>query len=87
MVLPVSAHDGSLLSPPEIVTRGFIYVKESEELMKELQNIASEAAQSSPRKRGRDDGEMRGAVKSAVSSYLFKTTKRNPMVIPVVTRL
>ena len=39
------------------------------------------------RKRGRDDGELKGSVKSAVSSYLFKTTKRNPMVIPVVTRL
>ena len=46
-----------------------------------------DAAEGVSRKRGRDDGELRGAVKSAVSSYLFKTTKRNPMVIPVVTRL
>ena len=38
-------------------------------------------------KRARDDGELRGTVKSAVSSYLFKNTKRSPMVIPVVTRL
>ena len=87
VVLPVASYDGVLLSPPEIVTRGFIYVKESGDLMKELQNIAAEAAESVYRKRSRDEGELRGIVKSAVSSYLYKTTRRSPMVIPVVTRL
>ena len=87
VVMPVSSHDGALLSQPEIITRGFIYVKESGDLMRELQNVAMDAAESVAHKRSRDDGELKGAVKSAVSSYLFKTTKRNPMVIPVVTRL
>ena len=87
VVLPISAYDGGLLCPPEIVTRGFIYVKESGDLMKELQSVAMDAAESVSRKRSRDDGELRGAVKSAVSSYLFKNTKRSPMVIPVVTKL
>ena len=87
VVLPISAHNGALLSEPEIITRGFIYVKESGDLMKELQAVAMDAAETVSRKRSRDDGELRGAVKSAVSSYLFKTTKRSPMVIPVVTRL
>ncbi|MCI8909393.1 MAG: ribonuclease J [Oscillibacter sp.] len=87
VVMPISAHNGDLLSEPEIITRGFIYVKESGDLMKELQSVALEAASSVTRRRGRDDGELRGTVKSAVSSYLFKTTRRSPMVIPVVTRL
>ncbi len=87
VVMPVSAHNGALLSPPEIITRGFIYVKESGDLMKDLQNVAMDAAEPISRKRGRDDGELKGAVKAAVSSYLFKNTKRSPMVIPVVTRL
>ena len=86
VVLPISAHSGDLLSEPEIITRGFIYVKESGDLMKELQSVALDAAENVSHRR-RDDGELRGAVKSAVSSYLFKTTKRNPMVIPVITRL
>ena len=55
--------------------------------MKELQGVALEAAESVSHKRARDDGELRGAVKSAISSYLFKTTRRSPMVIPVITRL
>ena len=87
VVMPISSHDGALMSPPEIITRGFIYVKESGDLMKELQNIAMDAAESVSRKRSRDDGELKGVVKSAVSSYLFKNTRRSPMVIPVVTRL
>ena len=87
VVMPVSSHDGALLCEPEIITRGFIYVKESGDLMKELQAVAMDAADSVSRKRSRDDGELKGAVKSAISSYLFKTTKRSPMVIPVVTRL
>jgi ribonuclease J len=87
VVMPISSYDGGLLSEPEIVTRGFIYVKESGDLMKELQNVAMEAAMSVARKRSRDEGELRGVVKAAVSNYLFKTTKRSPMVIPVVTRL
>ena len=85
VVLPVSSHDGNLISEPEIITRGFIYVKESGDLMKELQGVARDAAENVRRRK--DDGELKGSVKSAVSSYLFKTTKRNPMVIPVVTRL
>ena len=85
VVLPVSSHDGNLISEPEIITRGFIYVKESGDLMKELQGVARDAVENVRRRR--DDGELKGSVKSAVSSYLFKTTRRSPMVIPVVTRL
>lgn len=87
VVLPISSHSGDLLSEPEIITRGFIYVKESGDILKELQAVARDAADAVSHRRARDDGELRGAVKSAVSSYLFKTTRRSPMVIPVVTRL
>ena len=87
VVLPVSSHDGRLLSRPEIITRGFIYVKESEDLMRELENLSMDAAEGVAGRRGRDESDLKGAVKSAVSNYLFKTTKRNPMVIPVVTKL
>ena len=87
VVLPVSSHDGRLLSRPEIITRGFIYVKESEDLLRELENLAMVAAEGVSGRRGRDESDLKGAVKSAVSNYLFKTTKRNPMVIPVVTKL
>ena len=87
VVLPISAQNGDLLAPPEIITRGFIYVKESEDLMNELQSIVLESIEGLQGKRARDIAEIRNAVKSAVSNYLFKTLKRSPMVLPVVTKL
>ena len=90
VVVILNVQNGQLLHEPEIITRGFIYVKESEELMHELRDVAHSAAQGVIGKGGKnskDMGELRGAVKSAVSNYLFKHTKRSPMVIPVVNKL
>ena len=90
VVVILNVQNGQLLHEPEIITRGFIYVKESEELMHELRDVAYNAAQGVIGKGGKnskDMGELRGAVKSAVSNYLFKHTKRSPMVIPVVNKL
>ena len=87
VVLPISAHDGYMLAEPEIITGGFIYVKESEELMNELKTVVMSAAEGVLGRRSRDIGELMGAIKSGVSIYLFKTTKRSPMVIPVITKL
>ena len=87
VVLPVSAHNGDLLAEPEIITRGFIYVKDSEELLQDLRNLTMSTAEAFRGKRGRDMNELKGAIRSAVSNYLFKATKRSPMVLPVITRL
>ena len=72
---------------PEIVTRGFVYVKESEELLQEMRKVAMKAVDSMSARRRKDDGEVCRTVKSAVSSYLYKQTKRSPMIIPMVTKL
>ena len=87
IVLPMSSHDHQLLCPPEIVTRGFVYVKESEELLEDMRRVATEAVDGMSAKKRRDDGDVCRAVRSAVSSYLYKTTKRSPMIIPMVTKL
>ena len=87
VVLPMSSHDHQLLCPPEIVTRGFVYVKESEELLHQLREVAQKTVDAMPARKRRDDGEVSRAVRSAVSSYLYKHTKRSPMVIPMVTKL
>ncbi|MBD8995821.1 MAG: ribonuclease J, partial [Clostridiales bacterium] len=87
IVLPMSSHNHQLLCPPEIVTRGFVYVKESEELLDTLSRIATDTVDGMSAKKRRDDGDVCRAVRSAVSSYLYKTTKRSPMIIPMVTKL
>ncbi len=83
----LSAQDGAIISGPDIITRGFIYVKESEELMEELRNVAIEAIERCGRKRVRDWTAIKTAIKNDLSGYLFKTTKRNPMILPVIMEI
>ena len=83
----LSSQDGSVISGPDIITRGFIYVKESEELMQELQEVAMEAIERCNRKRSRDWATIKSAIKNDLSGYLYKTTKRNPMILPVIMEI
>ena len=83
----LSAEDGAILTGPDIITRGFIYVKESEELMDELREVATEAIERCQRKHIRDWSTIKSAIKNDLSGYLYKTTKRNPMILPVIMEL
>ena len=83
----LSAEDGMVLTGPDIITRGFIYVKESEELMEELREVAMEAIERCQRKHIRDWSTIKSAIKNDLSGYLYKTTKRNPMILPVIMEL
>ena len=83
----ISAEDGSVITGPDIITRGFVYVKESEELMEELREVAMEAIERCGRKRIRDWTTIKSAIKNDLSGYLFKTTKRNPMILPVIMEI
>ena len=83
----ISAQDGSIITGPDIITRGFIYVKESEELMEELRLVALEAIDRCQRKRVRDWTTIKTAIKNDLSGYLYKTTKRNPMILPVIMEI
>lgn len=87
VVLPVSSYDHKLLSDPEFVTRGFVYVKEAEELIVELKRITLETVRNCEESGITDWNVIKGKVKSSVSSYLFKTTNRSPMILPVITEV
>ena len=87
VVVNLSSEDGSVLTGPDIITRGFIYVKESEELMEALENVAMEAIERCQRKHIRDWTTIKSAIKNDLSGYLYKTTKRNPMILPVISEI
>ena len=77
-----------LLSGPDIVSRGFVYVRESEELMEEVKQIAADAINRClDRKASVDRMELKTAVKDDLSKYLYSKTKRKPMVLPVIMNL
>ena len=85
--LNLSSQDGGVISGPDIITRGFIYVKESEDLMESLREVAMEAVERCQRKHIRDWSTIKSAIKNDISGYLYKTTKRNPMILPVIMEI
>ena len=83
----LSSQDGSIISGPDIITRGFIYVKESEDMMEGLREVAMEAVERCGRKRSRDWATIKSAIKNDLGGYLYKQTKRNPMILPVIMEI
>ena len=84
VALSMSGEDGALVSGPDIITRGFVYVKESEGLLEELRKVALEAIQSVDTRYNTDWSAIKGAIKGDLSGYLYKKTKRSPMILPVI---
>ncbi|MBE6983031.1 MAG: ribonuclease J [Ruminococcaceae bacterium] len=83
----LSSQDGGIITGPDIITRGFIYVKESEQLMDDLREVAIEAIERCYRRRSRDFATIKSAIKNDLSGYLYKTTKRSPMILPVIMEI
>ena len=84
VVLSMSGEDGTLVSGPDIITRGFVYVKESEGLLEELRQVAMEAIDSVDVRFSTDWAAIKAVIKSDLSGYLYKKTKRSPMILPVI---
>lgn len=84
VVMTLSGEDNSIVSGPDIITRGFIYVKESEKQLAELKTVTLEALEECERQGIRDTANIKSVVKQRLSDYLYKATKRNPMILPVI---
>ncbi len=84
VALSMSGENGALISGPDIITRGFVYVKESEGLLEELRQVALEAIRDVDTRYNTDWSAIKGAIKGGLSGYLYKKTKRSPMILPVI---
>lgn len=87
VVMALSSEDGSLISAPDIITRGFVYVKESEDLLAEMRRVVMETIDGCRNHRITDWASIKGKVKSNLSGYIYRTTKRSPMILPVITEI
>lgn len=83
-VVSMSSEDGAVVSGPDIITRGFVYVKESEGLMEELRKVAINALAHCQRDHCTDWAAIKADIKNDLSNFLYKKTKRNPMILPVI---
>lgn len=87
VVMPYSVEEHVLIGEPEIVTRGFIYVKEAEALMEELKRVVLETTDACEMQHITDWTAIKSKVKSNLSGYLYKTMRRSPMILPVISEI
>lgn len=84
VVMSLEKSTGYLVAGPEIVTRGFVYVKESDELMEEARLIVDEAIESCLDRGVTDWGKLKSVTKDVLGRYVWEKTKRRPMIMPII---
>ena len=83
-VATVSLNEGILMAGPEIISRGFVYVRENEELIDGAKDVCQRAIIDALDDDVRDWGELKNVVKNALSKYIFAKTKRKPVILPIL---
>lgn len=84
IVMTFEKYSNQLLSGPDIVSRGFVYVREAEDLLDESRKVVTEAVLDCIDKNITDWGKIKMIVKESLSEYLWKTIKRHPMILPII---
>lgn len=84
VVLTLEKYTNQLLAGPEIVSRGFVYVRESEDLMEEAHEIASSVVERDLAKANPDWMKIKNDLRDSLGDYLWKKMKRNPMILPII---
>lgn len=84
IVVTLEKYSNQVLSGPDIVSRGFVYVRESENLMDECRYVVNDALERCLSSNVTDWGKIKMEIKDTLSEYLWKKTKRNPMILPII---
>ena len=84
VVLTLEKYSGQLVAGPDIVTRGFVYVREAEELLDEARAIVSDSVQTCMDKNITDWSKIKNIIKDDLSEYLWKKIKRNQVILPII---
>ncbi len=86
-VVSISAETGTLIAGPDIISRGFVYVRESEELMDGAREATKEALDRTIARGNADWNALKAAMRGAIGDYMYEKTKRSPMILPVVMEI
>ena len=84
VVLTLEKYSGQLVAGPDIVTRGFVYVREAEELLDEAREVVSGSVETCMDKNITDWSKIKNIIKDDLSEYLWKKMKRNPVILPII---
>ena len=84
VVLTLEKYSNQLLAGPDIVSRGFVYVRESESLMEDARRVVSDALDDCLNHNISDWGKIKNVIRGSLGDFLWKQTKRNPMILPII---
>ena len=84
VVLTLSKEDGSTIAGPDIISRGFVYVREADDLMEEAKKKVVLAIEDCQRRNIKDWSSSKNAIRDSLKKYIYQTMKRNPMILPVI---
>lgn len=76
--------EGKVVSGPDIISRGFVYVRESEDLIEDAKNVVRKILNDDSRDNLKDWNGLKSDIRDNLRSYIFKNTKRNPMILPII---
>ena len=84
VVVTISKEDGKVLAGPDIISRGFVYVRESEDLMDGAKNVIKDVLHECEEKNIKEWAYLKNNIKENLKEYLYTKTKRNPMILPII---
>lgn len=87
IVMTMDQSTGEIVAGPDVITRGFVYVRESENIMDDVKNAIREEVQKLEYKGIRDWSTIKSTLKDHIRDYIFQKTKRNPMILPIIMSL
>ncbi len=87
VVVTIESESGSVVAGPDIVSRGFVYVRESEALMEEARQLVKRTLSDCQEKGVREWSAMKLSIKDQLSSFIYKKTKRDPMILPIIMEI
>ena len=87
VVVTISQEDGRMVSRPDVISRGFVYVREAEGLIDGVKDAATHSVEECLARKNMDWSTMKSSLKSTVARYIYDQTKRNPMILPIIEEI
>ncbi len=87
IVITIDGETGAIIAGPDVISRGFVYVRESEDLMDNVKDVTKTALLKADEKKKNDWSAKKGVIKDTLRDYLYEKTKRKPMIIPIIMEI
>ena len=84
IVLTMDSQTGEVVAGPDVISRGFVYVRESENLMDDVKSVVRNEIRKCEERGVRDWATIKSTTRETLRDYIFMKTKRNPMIIPII---